>query len=123
MLFRFILLRIGPIAMLYLLKDRKKLKLAVYGGVMCWGVSLVVAVLEIFKQEHWESIFLLLLSMFPQYLFYIFAYWLIIRCIRSAWSRRVWRRICVVSFVCVLCGTFAELYINPLILGFFVKKF
>mgnify|MGYP003295580287 CR=1 FL=1 len=122
MLFRFILLRIGPMMILYLLKDRKKLKLAAYGGVMCWGISLIVAILEIFKQEHWKSIFLLLLSMFPQYLFYVFAYWLIIRCVRSAWSKRVWYRIFFVSFACVLCGIFVETYINPMILEFFVKK-
>lgn len=122
MLFRLILFRLGPLAMLKLFKERNKLKLVLYLFLVLFALVYFAAVLRIFYQEQWGSIWLLIVSMFPQCFFYGFAGWMILRCVRSAWSKRVWRRIYTLSFLCVLCGILAELYINPLILKIFVKN-
>lgn len=123
MLFRLLLYRMGPLTALCFLKDRKKIKMALYGGILCWVLCFIMAALKIFEQARWKGLLALVLSMVPHYLFYGFSLWMIVRCVRSAWSKRVWRRICLVSYFCIMCGILSESYINSLILNFFVKNF
>ena len=123
MLFRLLIFRMGPLAVLNFFKERNKLKRLLYLMLVLGALFFLTAAWQIFKQERWQSVWILLLSMFPQGFFYGFAVWMLFRCVMKAWSKRVWKRIYSLAFLCILCGILAVLYINPFILRFFVKFF
>lgn len=123
MLLRLILLRLGPLAALHFCKGRKTIKKGFVWIVVIYGGLFLMASWKIFSQKGWSGIMLLPISMFPQYLCYGFAVWILMRCIWSAWSDRVWRRIYSLSVFSVVLGILTENYWNPEILQFFCKIF
>ena len=93
MLFSLMILRMFPLMMLWIVKDRKKIKaiFVLSGGVILIGFFM--SAVKIFQQEGWRSLVFILLGMFPHYLCYGFSFWILLRCIWYAWSDRVWKRI------------------------------
>ena len=116
MLFKLFVLRLAPLLCLGFCKKRNRIQIAILLFLICYGGIFVTAVWEIFSQEHWKGLIYLPVSMFPQYLFYGFVVWMILRCILHAWSDRVWKRIYKVAVVMVTIGILTEKYWNPLIL-------
>lgn len=123
MLFRLLLFRLSPVILLRFCRDRKQIKIAVHIILAIYGLCLLIAMWKIFTQKKWLGILYLPLSMFPHYLCYGFAIWMLIRCIWSAWSDRVWKRIYNLSVMSVMVGILTENYINPKILQFFFEIF
>lgn len=123
MLFRLLLFRLGPFIGLHFCKERKQMKLAVRLLLLCYGVCLIIAVWKIVSEKKWLGILYVPISMFPHYIFYGFAIWILVRCIWSAWSERVWRRIYQISLLCIILGILTENYWNPKILHFFFEIF
>lgn len=123
MLFRLILFRLGPIALLQFSNDKSKLKIAVGMLALCYALCMMIAGLKLFREKSWLILLYMPLAMFPHYICYIFAFWILTRCIWSVWSKRVWNRIYFLSVVCVLAGVLMEAYLNPMILQFFYKIF
>ena len=123
MLLRLIIFRLGPLISLHFCKDRKQIKVnfAVMGII--YVLCFLIAAWRIFGQKKWMGIIYLPISMFPHYLCYGFAIWLLIRCLWSAWSARVWKRIYGIAIICVIFGILAENYWNPQILQFFFEIF
>lgn len=119
MMFRLILFRLGPLVSLHFCKDRRRVKLVSNLLLLCYGVCLLIAGWKIFTQESWRGMLYLPVSMFPHYIFYGFALWMLLRCVWSAWSERVWKRIYGLSFLCVILGILMENYWNPKVLQFF----
>ena len=123
MLFSLMILRMFPLIMLWIVKDRKKIKaiFVLSGGVILIGFFM--SAVKIFQQEGWRSLVFILLGMFPHYLCYGFSFWILLRCIWYAWSDRVWKRIRLVSGITIFAGVFIEFYWNAKILqnffGFF----
>lgn len=123
MLVRLLLLRLAPLAALHFCKERDDLKKAVIVIFSCYGISFLIAVWKLFEKEKWMGILYLQLAIFPHYICYGFAAWMIFHCIFGAWSLRVWKRIYGLSMVCTFLGIFAESYWNPGILQFFLEIF
>lgn len=116
MLLRLMVFRLLPVLLLKFYKEKNKIRLA--GAVLLgWYVVLfVVAVSQMCEQTGWKTLLYLPISMVPHYLCYGFAVWLLIRCMWSTWSVRVWKRIYRISIVCILMGILMENYWNPRIL-------
>lgn len=123
MLFRLLLLRLMPVAGLKILKERSKLRWMVILLGLFYVACAVCLLWGLWKEKGWYGIGLMLPALFPQYLLYGFAFWMLLRCISYAWSERVWNRIHAVSVCVVLLGILAEKYWNPLVLEFFTKIF
>lgn len=123
MLLRLLLFRLGPFVSLRFCKDRKKVKLTFAMIAIVYGGFFLIAAWKIFSQEQWKGILYLPISMFPHYICYAFAIWMLIRCIWSAWSERVWKRIYGLSLISIILGILAENYWNPKILQFFCNFF
>ena len=123
MLLRLLLLRLSPLACLYRCKDRKTMKIVFVVIIAIYFLGFIISAATLFAREQWKGIISLFAALFPQYLCYIFAGWLIARCVWSAWSERVFRRIGRIAFAAVIAGIFAENYWNPEILQFFCNFF
>ena len=123
MLLRLLIFRLGPLVSLNFCKSRKSMKTAFIVTGMIYSILLLIAAWAIFSEEQWLGILYLPISMFPHYLCYGFAIWLLIRCLWNAWSTRVWKRIYGISIICVILGILAENYWNPKILQFFCEIF
>lgn len=123
MLLRLLLFRLGPLIALRFCKDRKQIKLAVAMLLISYSACFSIAAWKLFSQEHWKGILYLPISMFPHYICYAFAIWVLLRCIWSAWSERVWKRIYIISSISVILGILAENYWNPKVLQFFFEIF
>ena len=123
MLLKIIFIRLVPILCLGYLKDQKHRKRA--AGLLCliYCEVFVLASTRILEQKGWNGIWYLLLSMFPQGIFYMGSVWLILQCLWNMWSQRVWKRIYYLSIFVVILGIFTENYINPQILQIFFKNF
>ena len=117
MLFKLFVLRLAPLMCLGFCKKRKQIKIALLLFLVCYGGIAAAAIWKIFSQEHWKGALYLPVSMFPQYLFYGFAVWMILRCLLHAWSERVWKRIYKVAIVVVTIGVLTEKYWNSLVLA------
>ena len=123
MLLRLLLFRLGPLLGLQFCKEKKKIKLVFMMIAIVYSVCFFVAAWTIFNKEQWLGILYLPISMFPHYLCYGFAIWLLLRCLWNAWSERVWKRIYSIALLCVFLGILAENYWNPKILQFFCNFF
>ena len=123
MLIRLLILRLGPIAALGMCKNRKTMKWSILGVLMCNLILFVGICLKIVNEMQWQGLLILLISLFPQCLLYGTALWMMMRCIWSAWSKRVWRRIYVLSVILGFVGILTENYWNPQILRFFLNNF
>ncbi len=123
MLFRLLIFRLAPLGSLYFCKERRQMKQMMILLLVCYGGCLAAAAWKIFLEEQWRGMFYLPLSMFPHYLCYGFAIWIMLRCLWCAWSVRVWRRIFCIAHVCVLLGILVENYWNPVILEIFLNIF
>ncbi len=123
MLFRLIVFRLLPFVLLRFCKDRRQLKLAVGFILAAYFLCFLIAAWGIFSQKQWLGIIYLPLSMLPHYICYAFGIWMLLRCIFSAWSERVWKRIYCLTLLCIVLGILLENYINPYILQIFFKIF
>lgn len=123
LLLRLLVLRLSPFAFLGVCKEQKQKKRMFIILALIGVANFLLATWKIACLKRWESLLYLPLAMFPQWLFYGFAVWLLLRCIWYAWSNRVWRRIFRVSVLVVLLGILTEIHVNSQILNFFVKKF
>lgn len=123
MLLKLVILRLVPICMLGLLKDRYQIKLMTGGVSVLYAVGLVMSAWKIVIQEKWLGILILPVSLFPHYICYIFSLWIMLRCIWHAWSERVWKRVYILSIFSILLGVLSENYINTKILQIFFKIF
>lgn len=91
-------------------------------GVMIWygflaGVLFVTSIMQL----GWKGMILSLLGLFPHILFYIFAYAVIIWAL-FAWQQVKWTPSKTVFVILVLSmGILMEVYVNPLILKFYLK--
>ena len=121
MLLKLFVIRIGALIPLCFLKERIYLKR--YMGMLC-GFAVIcfgVAAGEVISQQGWSGIAYLILAMFPHGFFYLFSFWMLIRCIWHSWSKRVWNRIYALSIFSMILGIFAENYINYMILQIFFE--
>ena len=123
MIFRLFVLRMIPLLCLGFCKKRNKIKTAIILFLLCYGGLFAAAAWNLFLQKHWKGMFYLPLSVFPQWLFYGFAVWMILRCVLHAWSERVWKRIYKVSVVVTIFGVLTEFYWNPWFLEKILKFF
>lgn len=122
MLLKLFFLRLSPLICLKFCKKRSQIKVAVFSFLVVYAGVFITAAWAVFKQEKWRGIIYLPLSMFPHYLLYGFVMWILLRCIWSAWSERVWKRIYKVSIVIEILGVLTENYWNSMILREILKK-
>ena len=123
MLFRLIITRACPVAAVYFVKDRKQIKRAIVILSLFYILMMMIAIGKIVIEEKWLGVICIPLSLFPQYLFYGFAIWSLIRCIWYSWSERVWRRVQLFSLIMIFLGIFTEIYVNAKILKIFINLF
>lgn len=123
MLLYLCLFRLCPMLSLHFCKKRKKIKIVFLTITAVYILCFVIAVWKIFNQEQWLGVLCLIISLFPHYLCYSFAVWLIIRCVWRSWSDRVWKRIYGIALMSVIFGIYTENYWNPKILQFFCNFF
>ncbi len=123
MLLKLLIFRFGPFGILGFLKERRQIKLVTGIIVVLYTISFLITVWKIFSQERLLGVLVLPISMFPQYIFYVFSICIVLRCIWQIWSERVWKRIYFLSILSVLLGILAENYINTKILQIFFKIF
>ncbi len=121
MLFRLLLFRLCPLLILRFLEERKRIKIAMIGLLVIYGIVFVIAVGDMISVYHWWSLLYIPMAMFPHYICYGFAIWILIRCIWHAWSERVWKRIYFLTIVSTILGILMEYYWSPQILQFFTK--
>ncbi len=123
MLFRLIITRACPVAALYFVKNRKQIKRALVILMLLYVLMMMIAIGKIVIEENWVVVISIPLSLFPQYIFYGFAIWCLIRCIWHSWSERVWRRVQLFSLIMIFLGIFTEIYVNAKILKIFINLF
>ena len=123
MLFHLMITRVCPVVVLYFMKNRKQIKRAIIILSLFYVFMMLLAIGKIVIEEKWLGIICVPLSLFPQYLFYGFAIWSLIRCIWYSWSERVWRRVYLFSLIMIFLGIFSEIYVNSKILRIFFKLF
>ena len=123
MLFRLIITRACPVATVYFVKDRKQIKRAIVILSLFYILMMMIAIGKIVIEEKWVGVISIPLSLFPQYIFYGFAIWCLIRCIWHSWSERVWRRVQLFSLIMIFLGIFTEIYVNAKILEIFINLF
>ena len=123
MLLRLMIVRLCPFAALCFCRERKQMKRAVMMLMILYAIGFLIATGKIVTEEKWLSLLYVPLSMFPHYICYGIAAWMLARCIWYAWSMRVWKRIRSLAVISVLAGIFAENYWNPKILQFFFEIF
>lgn len=118
-----IITRVCPFAALHFMKNRKQIKRAIVILLLFYVLMIMIAIGKIVIEEKWLGIICIPLLLFPQYLFYGFAIWSLIRCIWHSWSERVWRRVHCFSLIIIFLGIFTEIFINTKILQIFFKIF
>lgn len=123
MLLKLMIIRMVPICALGLLKERYQIKVITGGISILYIICFLATVWKIFTQEKWLGLVMLPASLLPHYICYIFALWIMLRCIWHAWSERVWKRVYILSIFSVLLGVLSENYINTKILQIFFKIF
>lgn len=123
MLIKLIITRIGPFLMLAFTKGKRKIAIILCFFCLAWLTALFLSVRGIYEIAGWRTVFLILLAMLPQYLFYGFAGGLLLKGLLKEWSVRVWKRIVRVAFFVVFLGVLTEKYINFKILRFFFENF
>ena len=123
MLFKIFLLRMTPMIFIGRVKERKKIQLTITAMLMMFLMLSVFSAAEILKQKHWSGLVYLTLSMLPHSFLYLLALGLMSRCIWKMWSKRVWKRVYIVSIIVVIVGVLSEIYVNPRILQILLKNF
>ncbi len=118
MLFRMILLRLCPVILLRICKNRKSLKVSVLTLLLVYLMAGIFSALYLWGKEQWKFLMIFPVAMFPQYLCYLFVAWILLRCALSPWSSRVWSRIYKLSVLLTLLGVYLEYTVNPVILNF-----
>ena len=121
MLFRMIVLRLGPVILLRLCKDRKSLKVSVMSLLLVYLIAGIFSILYLWGKEQWKLFFIVPVAMFPHFICYLFVAWILLRCAFSPWSSRVWRRIYRLSVLIILFGVYLEYTLNPIFLKFLQK--
>lgn len=123
MLFKLLIFRFLPLIFLAFLKERRQIQKMMIAMLGVYIISFLAAVWNVIVQFQWLGVLSIPLLMFPQYLCYGFAGWILARCLWFSWSTRVWKRIVLVSMISVLAGVCFENYWNPKILQFFFEIF
>ena len=123
MLIELILFRMGPLVLLWLCKERRKMKWMLIWIFGSYAAAFLYTFFAVFSVEKWKAVLYLLLAAIPHFFLYGFAGWILFQCLFAKWSQRVWKRILGVSCGSVFLGILVEFYINPQILNFFVKNF
>lgn len=123
MLLKLILLRLGPLVAIGFSKKQKKIKRVLIIFAIWYLLLLIISIWRILEQEQLKGLLYLPVAVFPHYLFYGIATWMLVRCILQMWSERVWKRIYYLSFFSTIFGIISENYINPQILRFFFEIF
>ena len=123
MLLKILLLRMTPMIVIGRVKERKKIKLIITAMIMIVLMLSLFSAAEIFKQKHWSGLVYLILSMLPHGIFYLLSFGFMSRCIWKMWSKRVWKRVYIVSIILVIVGILLEMYVNPRILEKLLKNF
>lgn len=121
MLLKIAMIRMLPFLLLKLCRERKTVKLTFTAVVTVSLLLSAAAVYGLIRMEGIGAILCLLPAMLPHSVCYLFACWLLFRCIWKEWSRRVWRRIFCLSFLITAAGILMETYWNPPVLKFFQK--
>ncbi|MGN0335248.1 MAG: hypothetical protein ACI4DV_06265 [Lachnospiraceae bacterium] len=121
MLFQLFVLRMSPVLLLGMCrKHQEKKSLSIFLGLALF-VILAASLVGLVKANGISGILYLFLGMFPQIIFYGFAFFLIYRCIWKEWSVRVWKRIYLIAVLSVLLGIWVECYCNSGLLTLFGK--
>lgn len=121
MLLQIMLIRLLPFVLLRSTKERKKLKiLCVLFTVFC-SVLFLTAVWGLVKRDGIIGFYYAFMALVPHAFFYVFACWLLFRCLWKEWSLRVWKRIYMISFACVFLGCLMENYCGKWILKIFCR--
>ena len=123
MLLKLFLLRLGPILAIGFSKKQKQIKKGLMLFLIFYLLLLIISVGKVLVEKQWGGLLYFFAAIFPHYLFYGFAIWMLVRCIWQMWSQRVWRRIYYLSIFSTIFGIITENYINPQILQFFFKIF
>lgn len=123
MLLQIMMIRLAPFFVLKLCRDRRMLKLSCVVMVLVFAGLFLFAAAAVMRREGIAGILYVFAGIFPHGVCYMFALWMISRCVWKEWSQRVWRRIRKVAFACVLLGIVMESYLNPKVLQFFCKIF
>lgn len=123
MLVRLMVYRLLPVAILGFCRNKKNLKLTAFVTLTGCLLCFLAAVWKIFQQQQWWGLVVLPLAMFPHAICYLFAIWIILRCIWNTWSERVWKRIFYLSIFSIFVGVLLEIYVNSYILQLFLKNF
>ena len=121
MLFFLLLVRLLPLSLLGMWKDQKRIK-RMFVLLMFLNMSgILIASASVVIQEDLKSLLYIPCAMFPHYICYIFSFYILARCIWHAWSKRVWKRIHLLSQLAILGGIFLESCCNPKILQNLLK--
>ena len=123
MLLRLLSIRFLPLLLFMFLKERKKIQKAAIVILEIYLLGFCFAVWKLLTQYRWFGILTIVMALFPHYLCYGFAGWILARCLWFSWSKRVWKRIVFVSLFSVLAGIFMEKYWNLNILQIFFEIF
>ena len=123
MLLRLVLLRMSPMIILKMCKNRKTIKWIIAVLTILYVVLGILICYKAVVEEQWRGVVIFAIGLFPQYFIYGLAAWLMMRCIWNSWSERVWNRIYALSVVVVLVGVLAENCWNPKILQVFLNFF
>lgn len=123
MLFQLLLFRLGPWVGLIRCKKKRDIKFVLLVTAGIYFIGFIMCVRELCIRDQWKGILEVFFAMFPHYLCYIFAGCLIARCVWSAWSERVWKRIRRIAFMLTILGIFIENYWNSKILQIFYDFF
>jgi len=121
MLFQLFVFRFLPVTCLAFLKDRRQIQKISFVVMIIYIVCFCLAGWSLIAKYRWLGLLCIPLSMFPHYLFYGFAGWIVVRCLWFSWSKRVWKRILFVSMLSVFVGMLLENYWSPNILEIFFK--
>lgn len=123
MLLKLLFFRLAPMFALRFCKTGNQMKLAVCVTIGLYLSGLILLLRKLIFDGSWDVLLWIPAALFPHYLFYGFAVWMLLRCLFYAWSERVFKRIYRVAFVVILLGVMAETFLNPHILRFFCKNF
>ena len=121
MLLKLLIIRFGPLAVLGMEKDKKRIKYAVWLMALVSAGLFAMALFALFKEKKGTAILYLPFLMFPQDVFYLFSLWILLRAVRQSWSNRVWKRIYILSSLSTMIGILTEKYCNPAVLDIILK--
>ena len=123
MLLKLLLIRIVPFAALGLCKEREQVRRTLYALLVGNLTLFCVASWVVLQKQSGIGLILIFLGWVPQAVFYLFGAWMMVRCVREAWSKRVWNRIYWLTMFVFFLGALLENYVNPYILQIFFKIF